>query len=290
MPTVRTLLDAPGLELGLFRCPPGDRAWREENCIGEGHHVVIPGPPVLIEQARARPVVTNMNHAVFYTSHEVYRRGLLSDRGDQCVFIRADSAVIREVAADVDPSLADASDFRFPFVDGPLDARTHLRHRLLVERLSRTLEADGLYAEETVLALLRAVLAESVRAHRPVSGRRTLRPATEADHQELAELAKAELSRRYAEPLTLRDIAAAVHASPYHLARVFRARTGSSLHAYRNQLRLRASLDALADPDRQVRGIALELGYASASHFVDRFRAAFALSPRAYRAAARPVQ
>lgn len=285
MPTARILFAAPGLELGTYRCLPGDRAWREENSVGEGYHVVIPGPPVLIEQSRARPVVANANHAIFYNDHEVYRRGLLSDRGDACVFIRAEDHVLRAVAAETDPRLAGGSEFRFPFVDGPLDARAHLRHRLLVEHLLRASRPDRLLVEETLVRLLREIVAESVRAHRATVPRR--RPETEAQHRELVEDAKAVLSRRFPEPLGLHDIAAAVHASPFHLARVFRAGTGSSLHAYRNQLRLRASLESLTDPHRQVAGVALELGYASASHFIDSFRSAFAMSPSRYRASAR---
>ena len=38
-----------------------------------------------------------------------------------------------------------------------------------------------------------------------------------------------------------------VHSSPFHLARVFRTRTGFTIHGYRNQLRLRSSLDPLFD-------------------------------------------
>ncbi len=136
MPTVRILFAAPGLEIGTYRCLPGDRAWRVENSVGAGFHVVIPGPPVLIEQSRARPVVANANHAIFYNDQEVYRRGLLSDRGDACVFIRFEETVLRSIAADVDPRLAGDGTFRFPFVDGPLDATTHLDHRLLVEHLA----------------------------------------------------------------------------------------------------------------------------------------------------------
>jgi AraC family transcriptional regulator len=283
MPTVRVLLDAPGLELGVFRCLPGDPAWRSENCVGEGYHVVIPGPPVLIAQSWTRPVVTNMNHAVFYNSQEVYRRGLLSDRGDHCVFIRADAAVVREVAADVDPGLGGRSEFRFPFVDGPLDAQTHLEHRLLVERLAGG-SPDRLFAEEAVLRLLRAAVAQSVGALRAAQGGRGApRRATEADHRDLVEAANSVLSRRFTEPLALHEIAASVHASPFHLARVFRAHTGSGLHAYRNQLRLRSSLEALADPRREVRGVAMELGFASSSHFIESFRAAFGMSPSTFR-------
>jgi AraC-like DNA-binding protein len=281
MPTARILFAAPGLELGTYRCLPGDRAWREENSVGEGYHVVIPGPPVLIEQSRARPVVANANHAIFYNDHEIYRRGLLSDRGDACVFIRAEDHVLRAVAAEADTRLADGSAFRFPFVDGPLGARAHLRHRLLVEHLVRGPRPDRLLVEETLVRLLREIVTDSVRAHHASPPRR--RPETEAQHRDLVEDAKAVLSRRFAEPLGLHDIAAAVHASPFHLARVFRAGTGSSLHAYRNQLRLRASLERLADPRRQVGGLALSLGYASSSHFIDSFRAAFEMSPTRYR-------
>lgn len=287
MPTVRVLLDAPGLELGVFRCLPGDPAWRSENCVGEGYHVVIPGPPVLIAQSWTRPVVTNMNHAVFYNSQEIYRRGLLSDRGDHCVFIRADAALVREVAVDADPGLGDPSEFRFPFVDGPLDARTHLEHRILVERLAGEEPPDRLFAEEAVMQLLRKAVDQSVNARRAAQGGREIRrPATNVDQRELVEATKIVLSRRFAEPLGLHEIAAAVHASPFHLARVFRAYTGSGLHAYRNQLRLRSSLEALADPRREVRGVALELGFSSSSHFIESFRDAFGLSPTTYRRAA----
>ena len=284
MPTVRILFAAPGLEIGTYRCLPGDRAWRVENSVGAGFHVVIPGPPVLIAQSRARPVVANANHAIFYNDQEVYRRGLLSDRGDACVFIRFEERVLRSVAAEMEPRLVGDGAFRFPFVDGPLDAATHLEHRLLVEHLAHAPEPDALLAEETVLRLVRATVAASLRARG--TGPAPRRAGTVAQHRELVEDAKAVLSRRFAEPIGLHDIAASVHASPYHLARVFRSGTGSSLHAYRNQLRLRASLERLADPRRRVAGIAHELGYASASQFTDSFRAAFATSPSAFRGAA----
>lgn len=283
MPTARVLFAAPGLEIGTFRCLPGDRAWREENSVGEGYHVVIPGPPVLIAQARARPVVANANHAIFYNDQEVYRRGLLSDRGDASVFIRAEESVLRSVAADVDVRLAEAGEFRFPFVDGPLDARTHLRHRLLIEHLVRSPEPDPLVAEETVLGLVREALAGSVVARGSGVRDSNRRPATVADHRDLVEHAKVVLSGRFAEPLGLHEIAGAVHSSPYHLARVFRAGTGSSLHAYRNQLRLRASLERLGSRRHRVAGVAHELGYASSAQFADSFRAAFAMTPSQYR-------
>ena len=69
----------------------------------------------------------------------------------------------------------------------------------------------------------------------------------------------------------------------FHLARVFKARTGFSLHAYRNQLRLRAALERLAEPGVDLIDIALDLGFSSHSHFTETFRRSFGKTPSAVR-------
>ena len=69
----------------------------------------------------------------------------------------------------------------------------------------------------------------------------------------------------------------------FHLARVFKARTGFSLHAYRNQLRLRAALERLAEPGVDLIDIALDLGFSSHSHFTDTFRRSFGKTPSVVR-------
>jgi len=69
----------------------------------------------------------------------------------------------------------------------------------------------------------------------------------------------------------------------FHLARMFRSRTGFSLHAYRNQLRLRAALERLRDPGVDLIDIALDLGFSSHSHFTETFRRSFGKTPSAVR-------
>ena len=89
-----------------------------------------------------------------------------------------------------------------------------------------------------------------------------------------------------AERLSLESLAAALHVSPFHLARVFRERTGFSLAGYVHGLRLRAAVDALAaDPGTDLSRLAVDLGYYSPSHFCDRFRSAFGHPPSAVRGA-----
>lgn len=99
-------------------------------------------------------------------------------------------------------------------------------------------------------------------------------------HHELAEDARAAIAVHLTERLTLDCLAAEVGASPYHLARLFRAQTGQSLHAYRDELRLRTSLPLVTElAGRDLTWIALELGYSSLSHFSDRFRRLFGVPP-----------
>ena len=90
------------------------------------------------------------------------------------------------------------------------------------------------------------------------------------------------LAERFAERLALEDVARLVHASPFHLARLFRARTGSALHEYRTQLRLRAAIDRLDGGDT-LAAVAADCGFASHAHLTDAFRRAFGTTPSAIR-------
>lgn len=75
----------------------------------------------------------------------------------------------------------------------------------------------------------------------------------------------AETADRYA-GLSLHEVAEAVSRSPFHMARSFRKQTGLGLHQYRQHLRLAAALERLVDGDRDLAGIAHDLGYCSQSH------------------------
>jgi len=72
--------------------------------------------------------------------------------------------------------------------------------------------------------------------------------------------------------LSIHAVADAVSRSPFHLARSFRQQTGLSLHQYRQHLRLAKALDRLAGGDRDLAGIAHDLGYCSQSHLGAVFR------------------
>jgi len=74
-----------------------------------------------------------------------------------------------------------------------------------------------------------------------------------------------------------------VFVSPSHLARQFRTVTGESIAGYLLRLRLGLALDRLADGERNLAALAVELGFAHHSHFSARFRAAFGVAPSTFR-------
>jgi AraC-like DNA-binding protein len=64
---------------------------------------------------------------------------------------------------------------------------------------------------------------------------------------------------------------------------VFREQTGRSIHGYRTEVRLRASLGRIADGER-LADVAAAVGFASHAHLTDKFRRAYGVSPHEWRA------
>ena len=274
-PRETPLFRAPGLYLARFHCPPDHVAWSEPNVIDGGPYVVFPGTAVQITPEGDDPLVANPNHVVFYNPWQPYRRRLISAEGDRCTFVMLEAETLAELVREIQPDALAGGRFRFGFSHRPLHARQFLAHRLIVGCLQED-GLDHLWVEEAVHHLLGHVLAEAL----GISGER--RPA--ARHPgptatALVERTKAMLAEDPSDRSPLHVIARRVFSSPFHLARLFRALTGSSIHQYRNQLRLRRSLDLIADPDRDLADVALALGYASHGHFTDSFRRTFGVPP-----------
>jgi AraC-like DNA-binding protein len=92
------------------------------------------------------------------------------------------------------------------------------------------------------------------------------------------------LNGEYARPLRLAMIARRVGCSPFHLSQIFSRETGMSMHRHLSQLRLRAALGRLAAGERDLTRLALDVGFASRSHFAGAFSSAFGAPPSRVRA------
>jgi len=252
---IRDICAGSGYSIGEFRCPPGEARWRTENWIGEAPHIVFPGPAVGICQAGQDPIVATSNEIVLYNGDTTYRRQLVSPEGDHSVFVELTPPLSYEIGA-------------FPSAwisaTGPLASL----HRI-VARLDTV---DPLLVDECimrVIAVLRACGESGCRD----------RNRSWPDRRDAVETVKAIIATRLAERLTLAHLAAEVHYSPFHLARLFRGHTGRSLCTYRTQLRVSRAVDRVVNRDESLVGIAADLGFASHSHMTTAFRAVLGIRP-----------
>ena len=268
------MLTTPALTVGEFHCPPGDASWRETNVIGDRAHVVFPRRPVVIHHLGHEPVLATPNHTMLYNADQAYRRRLHGDRGDESVFVALPRESLERLAAEGASVLDGGTRIRVTHV--PADRRTYLLQHLLVRHLHAS-PADLLGAEEAATRLALRALAG------PAPRRKAARTGTAAAHRKLAEAAKSELAADPAARVTLGDLAARLHTSPFHLARVFRAETGFTLAGYRQALRLRTALERLPASERDLTTLALELGFASHSHFTSCFTREYGVPPSAVR-------
>jgi AraC family transcriptional regulator len=81
----------------------------------------------------------------------------------------------------------------------------------------------------------------------------------------------------------IRDLATALDVSPFHLAHVFRAVSGLSIHQYLLRVRMRAALSRLEAGEANISRLALDLGFSSHSHFTAVFQRHVGASPAAVR-------
>jgi AraC family transcriptional regulator len=104
-------------------------------------------------------------------------------------------------------------------------------------------------------------------------------------------LASAEefLRAHIAQPVGLSTVAEAVGVNPAHLARVFRARYGTSLGEFGRRLRIDWAAAEIARADRPIAQIASEAGFADQSHFTRLFRRHVGVTPARFRKEARRV-
>jgi AraC-like DNA-binding protein len=268
--SIEPLFAGSMLTLARFRCPPDDRRWFHENWIGDRAHVVFPHVPFAIRHRGRLALIADPTQAVLYRANEHYERDRLSPEGDRSTFLTIEpnaAALTAEIAS----------------THVTVDAGDVLRVRVLAE-LARRAPVDGLAIEEEGLRLVDRILRRA-RLRAAAADRR--RAGTREAHLQAVTDAQRYLAMNAALPRSLADVGEAVGVSPFHLARVFRAATGLSLHGYRDQVRLRMALDRIAEVDVHLATLAVELGFASHSHFDGRFMSTFGRSPSAVRALVR---
>jgi len=90
----------------------------------------------------------------------------------------------------------------------------------------------------------------------------------------------------YSREVTLSDIAAAVHLSPFHLTRLFKQTLGVSPHQYLIQVRVNSarSLLTAGSGERSLAEVASAVGFADQSHLTRHFKRLLGVTPKQLRA------
>jgi len=230
--------------------------------------VCFPYRGLFVWQAHGDEVVADANQVLFVTGGEPYRMRAAGAIGYAELIITPSPKILSELTGVRVRDLP----------RHPLFARRSWRADACVQRLRASLlhlaRGGGLdddSVDEQALALLRAALQAEVTTG--ALGWRTRR---------LIRRTKEYLDAHSSSPLRLRDVAAAVDASPAYLTDVFRRAEGVPLHRYMVELRLARALVELPHAN-DLTALAFDLGFSSHSHFSAAFRRAFGCTPSAFR-------
>lgn len=277
----RIVFDSKLVRIGAFRCHPDDPSFHNSgparNCC-----FVFPRTAVEIQHEHEAAFVANPNVVTFYNQGQVYLRNAVSTEGDRCDWFGVEMDVVQDVVRAFDPTLDARPDRPFNFTRGWADASTYLSQRKLFEQVVTGSVHDPLMIEESIVDLLEQVVRSAYKTTA------IARPGIVGHKQrDMVHHLEFVLSREWEERLSLRDLGNEVGMSVYHLCRMFRRATGSTLHQYRQKLRIRCSLDSVMESSRSLVDIALDAGFSSHSHYTSSFRQEFARTPSSLRASNR---
>lgn len=112
---------------------------------------------------------------------------------------------------------------------------------------------------------------------------------TESECDDLIVRVKSYVLTHTAADLSLEAIATAVHYSPHYVSRTFALRTGTSLSAYIESVRVDRACSLLRCTDERIADVAAQCGYSSPKYFASVFRRATGMAPNEFRAHERSV-
>jgi AraC-like DNA-binding protein len=258
----RILFDDGAIVVSEARCGPmpplsddPERAARLE--------IVFPQAGLFVRHIRARSgrrdTISDATRALFFRPDEPYRVSHPLGGLDHSVDVAVPWAMIDDAA--IDPATLPDS----VSVDGPTS--------ILVRRWAAALRKNGcdplLGAEIGVLVIDRVI--------------QHVRPGF-TTRDRLVDRTRLAVVDNLGGRLTLPEIGDLVGSSPFHLARRFRAATGTSIHAYRTALRVRTALARVEAGERDLTALALDLGFADHSHLTNVVRRHTGRPPSAFRA------
>jgi AraC family transcriptional regulator len=242
-------LPLPGTaDLHLVLCTAGDAVMRTRDGGRETRRRWVPGRLELMLPGRATV------------------RGYRAAAPLRSVQVHLPRAAVRRAAAELGHPEPDFEELRAALGAGDP----------VVEQIMRALPVSGpagdLYAESAAAFLTAHLLSRG--RDRPLPG---------PEHAGVR-AAIALMRERPGDPLTVADLAAEAHLSPYHFLRVFREATGETPHRYLTRLRMAQARRLLDGTRLPLDDIAARCGFSSAAALSAAFLRHVGVRPSAYRA------
>jgi AraC-like DNA-binding protein len=264
----RTIAAGDGWSVGEFVCDagPGDRPFEERH---ESFAIAATLAGSFTYRGETGEAALFPGALLLGNAGQRYACGHAHSRGDRCVSL----ALAPEAFAEIAASSAGSSRYRFAVDAAP----PHAALTPLVAGL------EGLARETSPLRIEERALEAAARIVAIVAGRALAPPRASARELErIAEAARA-IESSHDETLDLAALARVARLSKFHFLRVFRRAVGATPHQYLIATRLRRAAARLSETSESVTAIAFDCGFGDLSTFNARFRAAFGVTPSAYR-------
>jgi AraC-like DNA-binding protein len=248
--------------MGTFRCTADHPLFHDSGPCTH-HTFVFPRSATEIRHDDGMWFTGSPNTVSLYNQHQRYTRRAISRIDASDWFVVADD-VLRDAIGDFD-----ARPFRSAFA--PIDIETYAQQRRLFNAVVAG-RHDPAEVDEVALRVFACVL-EAARI-----------PVKDDSMRDAVEAAKRTIAAAPSRNVSLRALARSVDSSPFRLCRAFRRLTGMTITSFRHSLRVRLALDRLRDRSADLTELALDLGYASHSHFTAMFRRHTGVTPSQFRA------
>lgn len=280
METPDVIYRSASLVLRDVHCARYHERRASEEC-ADGHNVVLVRSGAFTKTTGRETVVANPNHVLFFNRHEPYHVTHPIAGGDVCTSITLRSSDLLDVIRAHAPADAEREDAPFAFTWALSTSRTFLLHHTLLAGL-RHGHIARLAVEDLVFDLIHDLIGGGYELFQ----RRRHRARQERRRRDLVEAAKLVIERQLENPPALDRMAEDLGCSAFHLSRVFHQEAGLPMRRYLDRCRLRTAAERLADGEKNLTGLALDLGYADHSHFSNAFRREFGVSPSQFRVGA----
>lgn len=154
-----------------------------------------------------------------------------------------------------------------------LQGMFHMQNKL--ESIIGVFQTQKLYYREEASCMLKSLLIQLARSTL-LSKTKTSAIANQLIHY---------LQENYREDLTSDQIAAEFNYHSYHINRIMRSATGTTVHKYLINYRIAVSKNLLCNTDMSIEEISTEVGFLNTPYFSNSFKRVVGCSPTAYRLA-----